>query len=321
MYSKRISLPIIVIALTLVLTAGLAAAQMSANPPDVGERIRALGNQLTPEVVAATNQIYAPLLKEAPKDGVVVTKDQPYGTDERQRLDVYQPEKKPAVPTPILVFVHGGGFVRGDKREFENVGDYFARRGVLAITINYRFAPKNRWPSGGEDLAAALRWIRENGLKYGGNGDRVFLMGTSAGAAHVATYVFFENVQLKGGDGVAGAILFSGPTYDTSRLDPQKDNVYYGDDVSKYPAMSVIAHLEGRKIPVFIVVAELDPPSIHYQNRALIDALYDRDKALPAVKLLLGHNHISEISHINTRDESIGPDILEFIRIHSGKAG
>ena len=319
MYSRRISLPIV--ALAIALTTSLAAAQMSANPPEVGERIRALGNQLTPEVVAATNQVYEPLLKEAPKDGVVVTKDQAYGTDERQRLDVYQPEKKEPIPTPILVFVHGGGFVRGDKKEFGNVGAYFARRGVLCITMNYRFAPKNKWPSGGEDLAAALKWIRENGPNYGGDANRVFLMGTSAGAAHVATYVFFENVQLKGGDGVAGAILFSGPTYDTSKLDPEKDNAYYGDDGSKYPAMSVLGHVEGRRIPVFIVVAELDPPSIHYQNRALIDALYERDKALPAMKLLLGHNHISETSHINTRDESIGPDILEFIKVHSGKGG
>ena len=306
--------------LTLVLAIP-SLAQMSANPPEVGERIRALGNQLSPAVIGATFQLYAPLLKDAPKDGVVVTKDEKYGTDERLRLDIYQPEKKQPAPTPILVFVHGGGFVRGDKGEFENVGVYFARRGVLTITMNYRFAPKNKWPSGGEDVAAVLGWIRQNGQKYGGDVNKVFLMGTSAGAAHVATYVFFENVQLKGGDGVAGAILFSGPTYDTSRLDPRMDTAYYGDDESKYPAMSVITHVEGRRIPVFIVVAELDMPSVHYQNRALIDALYDRDKALPAMKLLLGHNHISEISHLNTKDESIGPDILEFIKIHSGKAG
>ena len=104
-------------------------------------------------------------------------------------------------------------------------------------------------------------------------------MGTSAGAAHVSSYVFFEDFQLKEGDGVAGAILFSGPTYDTSRLDLQRDTVYYGKDESKYPAMSAIKHLDGRKIPLFIVIAELDMPSIHYQNRVLIDALYERDKA------------------------------------------
>jgi len=299
--------------LTLVLAIP-SLAQMSANPPEIGERIRALGNELTPAVIGATFELYAPLLKAAPKDGVVVTKDEKYGPAERHRLDIYQPEKKGANPPPILLFVHGGGFVTGDKSEFENLGTYFARRGILAITMNYRFAPKSQWPSGGEDVALALAWIRENGQKHGGDVNKVFLMGASAGAANVATYVFFENLQLKGGDGVAGAILCSGPTYDTSRLDPKMDTVYYGTDESKYPSMSVINHMKGREIPLFIVVAELDPPSIHYQNRALIDALYERDKALPIVKLLIGHNHISEMSHFNTKDESLGPDIIEFMK-------
>ena len=195
------------VVLTLVFVSS-GFAQMSANPAEVGQRIRAMGNALTPEVIGTTGQLYAPLLKEAPKDGAVETKDVKYGPDERNRLDVYQPEKKGVLPSPILVFVHGGGFVRGDKSEFENFGVYFARRGILTITMDYRFAPKNTWPSGAEDIAAVLKWIRANGQKYGGDVNKVFLMGTSAGAAHVATYVFFDKFQLKDGDRVAGAILF-----------------------------------------------------------------------------------------------------------------
>ena len=219
---------------------------------------------------------------------------------------------------PILVFLHGGGFVRGDKGGATNLGIYFARHGVLAITMNYRFAPEIQWPQGAEDIAGVLKWIRQNGKKYGGDINRIFLMGSSAGAAHVSTYVFFENFQLQEEDGVAGAILFSGPTYDTSRLN-EKDIKYYGNDASQYPSMSAIDNIDGRKIPVFIVVAELDMPSIHYQNHAIINALYKRDKALPTTKLLIGHNHISETSHFNTKDESIGPDILEFFKVNPGK--
>jgi len=61
-------------------------------------------------------------------------------------------------------------------------------------------------------------------------------------------------------------------------------------------------------------------PSIIYQNYALVNALYKRDKALPFIKVLIGHNHISETTHFNTKDESAGPDILEFMRIHPAKA-
>jgi len=301
----------------VVFAAATSQAQMSANPPQVGEKIRAMGNKLNPEVIKSTYMLYGPLLAKAPKDGVKVTKDEKYGSHERHRLDIFEMQSKPTDPMPILVFLHGGGFVRGDKGGAANIGMYFARHGVLAITMNYRFAPEIQWPEGAQDIAEALKWIRQNGKKYGGDIKRIFIMGASAGAAHVSTYVFFEDFQLKEEDGVAGAILFSGPTYDTNRLG-KRDLAYFGQDVSKYPSMSVIDNIDGRKIPLFIVVAELDMPSIQYQNYALINALYKRDKALPTTKLLIGHNHISETKHFNTKDESIGPDILEFVKVNPG---
>lgn len=305
--------------LCLLLVSASSPAQMSANPPEVAEKIRAMGAKLNPEIIGATNKLYGPLLAAAPKSGVSLVKDVKYGPDERNVMDVYEPDKKPAAPMPILVFLHGGGFVRGDKAEAANIGTYFARHGVLAVMMNYRFAPKIQWPQGAEDIGNALKWIRQNGAKHGGDINRIFLMGSSAGAAHVSTYVFFEDFQLKEGDGVAGAILFSGPTYDTSRLN-EKDMAYYGKDVSKHPSMSAIANIDGRKIPLFVVIAELDMPSIVYQNHALINALYKRDKALPFIKVLIGHNHISETTHFNTKDESAGPDILEFMKFCGAKA-
>ena len=72
--------------------------------------------------------------------------------------------------------------------------------------------------------------------------------------------------------------------------------------------------VEGRTMPVFITFAELDPNFFHVQAAALFNAICKRDNACPAIKQLVGHNHMSEIYHVNTRDESIGPDILEFIR-------
>lgn len=92
---------------------------------------------------------------------------------------------------------------------------------------------------------------------------------------------------------------------------------YYGEDVSKYPSMASIRHIEGRKIPVFIeAFAEFNPYHFDVQTVELLQALSQRDKACPAIKQLIGHNHLSEIYHINTSDEYIGPDILEFVRTH-----
>jgi acetyl esterase len=288
-------------------------AQMSANPPEIGQKIREMGPKLNRKIVMGTNKLYGPLMKKMARDGVKITKNQSYGTHERHKLDIYQ-SLNSSGPVPIVLFLHGGGFVRGDKKGFANIGTYFARHGVLGITANYRLAPEVKWPAGAEDISGMIKWIKANGAKFGGNAKRVFLMGSSAGAGHLASYVFFEAHQVKN-DGVTGAILVSGPTYE---LTPGKRNhfPYFGEDSAKYPAMSSIKNIDGRKIPLFIAYAELDMPPIQKQNMLLIDALYKRDKMLPTVKQLIGHNHISITRHFNTKDESLGPDLLEFIKTH-----
>ncbi len=288
-------------------------AQMSANPPEIAKKIREMGPKLNRDIVIGTNKLYEPLMKNMPRDGVKVTKNQSYGPHKRHKLDIYQPIKS-AGAAPIVIYLHGGGFVRGDKKGFANIGTYFARHDVLGITANYRLAPEVKWPAGAEDISGMIKWVKANGAKYGGDAGKIFLMGSSAGAGHLASYVFFEKHQVKN-DGVAGAILVSGPTYE---LTPGRRNhvPYFGEDTSKYPAMSSIKEIDGRKISLFIAYAELDMPSIHKQNMLLINALYKRDKMLPTVKQLIGHNHISISRHINTKDESLGPDLLEFIKMH-----
>jgi acetyl esterase len=301
-----------------ILTVFLATsvmAQISATPPEVAAKIREMGKNLSPEVLGTTMKLYMPLHGNVDRSGVKVTKDEQYGTDERHRLDVYEPSEKAGKPMPILVFVHGGGFVAGNKSSpdspfFGNIGYYLAKRGILTVIPTYRLAPKHKWPAGTEDVAGALTWVRKNGEKFGGNTNRIVIMGHSAGGAHVASYIFQEEFQLKEGDGLIGAILLSGV------YDPEKAPAppYYGEDKSKYPSMAPIKYIDGRKIPVFIVFAEFDPYFIDGQTSDLFQALCQRDKACPTIKQLMGHNHLSEAYHIGTADESIGPDIVEFIR-------
>ena len=286
---------------------------MSANPPHIAKKIRELGNVYSPEVLQETVRIYLPLLAKAPRNSAKVIRNEAYGSNERHRLDVYTPKDRPDTQVPILVFVHGGGFTSGHKREYSSIGYYFARHGILTVIPNYRLSPEHKWPAGPEDIGSILKWIGLNGRRFGGDTDRVFLMGHSAGAAHVSGYVFFEDFQLGEGDGVTGAILMSGPTYDTTLLS-EADMAYYSEDKSKHPSMSVIHHMDGCKMPLFIIFAEFDTPKVQSQTYRLINALFKRDRVLPMVKGLMGHNHFSEIMHINTKDESIGPDILEFIK-------
>jgi triacylglycerol lipase len=253
------------------------------------------------------------------QEGIKITKDFEYGPDDRHRLDVHEPLTRPDYPMPIIVFFHGGGFVGGDKNSvgdliYGNVPNYFAGHRMLGINATYRLAPRHKWPEGARDVAGVVKWLRDNGTKYGGDPEKIFLFGHSAGAAHVATYLFHRELQPEGGAGVSGAILMSGQ-YILDPANPRPfDKAYYGSDTQKYAEMSAINHLEGLEVPLFIIFAEFDPHQIEMQSVSLFEALCKRDEHCPRLSRIKNHNHISEAAHINTLDESIGPEIIDFIK-------
>lgn len=96
---------------------------------------------------------------------------------------------------PVIVFVHGGSWDSGDKNfraggadVYANVGRYYAARGIGVAVINYRLQPRVKWPAQVEDVNAAVAWVRSRALAYGGQPERLFLMGHSAGT-HLAAMV------------------------------------------------------------------------------------------------------------------------------------
>jgi acetyl esterase/lipase len=252
--------------------------------------------------------------------GVSSTEDIAYGAHERHKLDVFAPAARAERAMPVVLFVPGGGYVGGGKsREgvpfYQNVGVFFARNGVVGVTMNYRLAPKAPWPAGGEDVAEALKWVKLNISKFGGDTERIFLFGQSAGGTHAAHYAFDERLQPAGGaDGVAGAILQSA-VFDPAGA-PAGPNVgaYFGDPAG-WAERSLFGKLEGRKIPLFLVYAELDPKPFRDESEKMRAALCKRDAgACPRTLDLAGHNHISEIVHLGSADEQFGRELLNFIR-------
>jgi acetyl esterase/lipase len=288
-----------------------ASAQIS-NTPGVGEALKSLGYELSPKMIGGTFKIYGPLLAKATLADVKVSTNQSYGPDERNKLDVYSPLNATG-KKPILVFVHGGGFVRGDKKDEAHIGGYFAKHGVVAVIVNYRFAPNNKWPSGAQDIALVLEWIKKNAAQFGGDANQIILSGNSAGAMHVADYTFHEKLQVKD-DGVLGSIIISPPTTDLAKreIDPKRDGLYYnlGGDLRD---QSVVHAVTGRKIPLLIAYAENEPKVISEQTHLLIQAIKNRDGSEPETFKAEGHNHISIVAHIGTADETMGRAMLKSI--------
>ncbi len=119
------------------------------------------------------------------RHGIEVLRDIPYRDtgDPAHRLDVYR-ARAPARsgPSPVVLYIHGGGFRILSKDTHWMMGLRFARHGNLVFNIDYRLAPAHPFPAAIEDACAALLWVRENAARYGGDPDRIVLAGESAGA-------------------------------------------------------------------------------------------------------------------------------------------
>lgn len=312
------------LAVLAVLAVPFIAHAQDARPgpsPELEQQIRKIGPKVDP---VESGKIYKAILDAQPRNGVNRTNDVAYGPDERNRLDVFLPEKPAAGPMPVAIFVHGGGFLRGDKADRDNVGTFFARNGVVGLVPSYRLAPKNQWPAGAEDVAAVVRWARSNVAALGGDPDRIFVTGESAGAAHVAAAILMKRFSPEGRLPVAGAVLVSG-VYDAEleRLaarqfgmgnpDP-RNGAYFGPDAASLPGKSTLRNIDAPELPVLITYAELDPVQMQVQAGALFTALCNRSGRCPEIAAIRGHGHITQVLSINTGDMSLAGPMLDFVK-------
>ncbi|MUI11668.1 alpha/beta hydrolase fold domain-containing protein [Massilia dura] len=281
--------------------------------------IRAAGPVIDP---AFAKNLYAPLLANAPRGGEVL-RDIAYGDDERHRLDVYLPLGG-VDKAPVVIFLHGGGFIRGDKADRAAVGDYFSRHGVLAVLPNYRLGPRHRWPAGAEDAAAVLAWARAHAAAHGGDPDHIVMAGESAGAAHVAAATLVRRFHPAEGLRIAGAFLASGvynaelellarSQLNIATPDPRNE-AYFGTDFTAYRAMSTVALADAAPFPLAISYAELDPVQMQAQAGELFATLVTRHGFQPKISVVRNHNHLTQVYAINSGDDALAGPLLAFVR-------
>jgi acetyl esterase/lipase len=283
-----------------------ALVHVPSQVPDAiyAELVR-LGRVVAPQ---STEALYAPLSECEPYAGVLVQRDVAYGSDARNLLDVFKPEND-QTNRPVLLFLHGGAFMHGDRRignsPFnDNIAVWAARQGFLGINMTYRLAPAHAWPAAQHDIHFALAWLRANAHSLGADINCIVLMGHSAGAAHVAQYVAFPEFHVISGGGIAGAVMLSG-IFDpsTAQANPPLQ-AYFGSDTSLYSARSAVPGLIATDVPLLLAFAELDPPDFHAQSQQLRAALCDAGKPVH-LNQMMGHSHMSEIFSINTQDNAL----------------
>jgi acetyl esterase/lipase len=279
---------------------------------DVLRKIAAIGPNFDPDILAATRALYAPLINKSAQH-VKITADIAYGSDARQKLDVYQPA---GAADRVLVYIPGGGFTGGDKNLdgvfYVNLGNYFAAHGILTVVANYRLAPAHRWPAGSQDVGSVVAWTRASAKSFGGNPERIILFGQSAGATHSAGYLFDPSFQPGGQPGVAAGILMSGPYAFEGKLRPNLE-AYLGADPGKYPERSPLTHVGKSRTPLLLSVAEYDPAFLAIPTYELARAVTLRDGKSPRLAYFAGHNHVSTVMSFGTVQDDVGSLVREFI--------
>ena len=291
-------------------------------PPDVIAQLAALGPEITPQLAQASWALLTPFHEKAGYTAPQIDRDLAYGGDPRQRLDVHTDDGAgTGAGQPVFVFVHGGGFVRGDKHTpgspaYDLVGAWAVRHGYVGVTMTYRLAPGHTWPSGAEDVARAVGWLKQNVAAYGGDPDKIVVAGNSAGAVHVASFVAGQG----GGDpaAIAGAALLSG-IYQIHTPQPgEPEHVYYGPD----PDPAVVSSLPGlldTTVPLLFSVAERDPARFQTEAAGVVGAWLARHAAVPDLVWVEGHNHMSAIASLTVDEPALGTALARFVERHTTK--
>lgn len=298
---------------------------MSKAPPEIPASLLTLMAEVGPvwgSAIAKHSKLmvdgFSEILENAPKEGTVAF-DIPYGPHPRNVLDVYSPRQ--ATHAPVVVFAHGGAFVNGAKNRssevYANVCWYLVRHGIIGVNIEYRLAPDFKYPSAVHDVAAAVAWTHANAERFGGNPGRIFVMGHSAGAAHIGCYAYDRSFHQPQAPRISGFISVSGRV----RIETLPDNpnapkiiACFGDDPAMMEKGSVVNHVAPDVVPTMIALAQYENPLLDIHGAELFYRLAQAKRRAPRLVWLSGHNHNSAISHLNTADDRLGREIVAFIR-------
>ncbi|QNX07994.1 alpha/beta hydrolase [Acinetobacter seifertii] len=218
-----------------------------------------------------------------PKDGFEQVLNVRYGLKPRHRLDIYRSTKRLA-HRPLIVFVHGGAWQHGNKRDYLFVGEAFAKEGYDVAVINYQLAPKNIFPSYVEDLTQALNYLHQNQEKLEISTENTVLMGHSAGAFNVMSAVYHpDSTKIECLGKIKAIVGLAGPYHFDYKGDPLAEDAF-DQDIS-YKEVMPYYFVNQNNIKHYLLMAEND--QIVKQHNTL-----DMDQALREKG---NHSHIAII--------------------------
>ncbi len=202
--------------------------------------------------------------------------------DTSRRLDVYTTDD--AKGWPIMVWIHGGGWKQGDKAGVQAKPVAFIDHKFVFVSINYRFIPDVTVQEMAGDVAKAIHWVHGHVAEIGGDPNKIYIAGHSAGA-HLAALVAVDESYLKA-EGMSltdlkGCVPVDTAVYDIAaqlkRIPAIRVRTYhpvFGDDPAIQTKLSPITHVvKGKGIPPFLILHVADRPDSTAQSNAFAKAL------------------------------------------------
>ncbi len=241
--------------------------------------------------------------------------DVAYGSESRQRLDVYRPRVR-GNPAPVVVFLYGGRWQGGSKDQYRLLGDAFARRGVVVVVPDYRLYPEVKFPGWVEDAAQTVRWTRNNIERLGGDTAQIWVVGHSSGA-HTAVLLALDDRYLSDAglpaNAVRGYVSIAGPV-DTVWTDPDVQALMGPPE--GWPATYARTHIaEGREANLLFLHGS-DDKTVSASNSNTLAARIRNSGGCALAVLYRGVGHVEIVVAFSVPQLGIAPvmrDVLNFI--------
>lgn len=244
-----------------------------------------------------------------------------YGTDPRQKLDIYVPADSSEKPKPILVFFHGGSWRDGDRDGYGFLGRAFAAKGFVTIIADYRKIKQVRFPDFVDDAAAAIAWAHRNSAEYGGDSGKLFVMGHSAGA-HLAVLAALDSRYLAksglGAEAIKGVIGIAGP-YDFMPFTSDATKYAFGDWPNPKETQP-ISFARGDAPPMLLLTGDADD-TVKPRNSIVLAAAITDVEGRAALKIYPKIGHLDIIMSVARPFRTKAPvidDVVNFINRNAG---
>jgi arylformamidase len=252
-----------------------------------------------------------------------VQRDIPYAEPENQRqtLDVYAPRE--GENHPVVLWIHGGGWRRGDKAQVHDKPQAFTQRGFVFVSTNYRFVPQVTVKEMTRDIARAIRWVHDHARQYGGDPQSLYVMGHSAGA-HLAALVCTDERYLKE-QGLSLSIVKGCVPVDVAVYDiplrlqesgPVAAALYreaFGNTEESHREYSPATHVaRGKGIPPFLILHVADRQEAKTQSDWFAQKLRDAGIAVQVVAAT-GKTHGTINSELGRADDAPTRAVFEFL--------